>query len=139
MEFKVGQKLFFVSRVGIEKVTVENIDDHYVANEGFIQVKHHGTVDYNGKEICPTYGTSYQKNTNLFLDLETAVAFVKAKEEERYNSYLAEIKNLKDLIEFPIKNSFSDGDGCADGLIIKAYRTRAEELLGIKIESESDW
>ncbi len=51
-----------------------------------------------------------------------------------FNEYKNSIKNLKDLLEFPVKNSFSDGDGCQDGLIVKAYKERAYELTGIEIQ-----
>ena len=84
--------------------------------------------------ISTTYGDSAVRESDLFLTLEEAVAFIKKKESGMFDEYKNSIKNLKDLLEFPVKNSFSDGDGCQDGLIVKAYTERVYELTGIKIQ-----
>lgn len=126
-----GQVVYFVSRIGIEKCSIISFGSEN--NGGYIKVQHNGTVDYNGKEICPTYGESYVKESDLFLTLEEAIHSVKKSEEERINRYKNSIKTLKDLIEFPIFVSFDDGDGCQDGLVVKAYTERAQELLGIEL------
>lgn len=126
---KLGQEVFFVSRIGIERCYIISIGSEN--NGGYINVHHNGTVDYNGKLISETYGESFVRESDLFLTLEEAVAFIKKKESERFNEYKNSIKNLKDLLEFPVKNSFSDGDGCQDGLIVKAYTERVHELTGI--------
>lgn len=126
---KLGQEVFFVSRIGIESCNIVSFSD-----KGFISVHHNGTVDYNGELISPTYGDSAVRESDLFLTLEEAVAFAKKTESDRFSEYKNSIKNLKDLIEFPVKNSFSDGDGCQDGLIVKAYTERVYELTGIEIQ-----
>ena len=129
---KLGQEVFFVSRIGIERCNIISIGSEN--NGGYINVHHNGTVDYNGNIISKTYGESFVRESDLFLTLEEAVAFVKKKDLDRFNEYKNSIKNLKDLLEFPVKNSFSDGDGCQDGLIVKAYAERAYELTGIEIQ-----
>lgn len=131
---RIGQILYLNSPFGIEKVQLLAIDNE--SNKGYLKVKHIGTVDEKGKVISRTYGEGYAKEADLFLDVESTITFVKAKEEERYNNYLKEIKTLKDLITFPLYNDFSDFDGCRDELIVKAYITRAEELLGISVVKE---
>lgn len=126
---KIGQEVFFVSRIGIERCYISKIN-----NDGFISVHHNGTVNYNGELISATYGDSAVRESDLFLTLEEAVAFIKKKDSDRFNEYKNSIKNLKDLLEFPVKNSFSDGDGCQDGLIVKAYAERVYELTGLRLK-----
>lgn len=131
---KIGQEVFFASSIGIERCNIISIGSEN--NGGYINVHHNGTVNYNGELISATYGDSAVRESDLFLTLEEAVAFIKKKDSDRFNEYKNSIKNLKDLLEFPVKNSFSDGDGCQDGLIVKAYKERVFELTGIKIESD---
>lgn len=126
---KIGQEVFFVSRIGIERCNIVAF-----SNKGFVNVHHNGTVNYKGELISATYGDSAVRESDLFLTLEEAVAFIKKKDSDMFNEYKNSIKNLKDLLEFPVKNSFSDGDGCQDGLIVKAYTERVYELTGIEIQ-----
>lgn len=126
---KIGQEVFFVSRIGIERCNIVAF-----RNKGFVNVHHNGTVNYNGELISATYGDSAVRESDLFLTLEEAIAFIKKKDSDMFNKYKNSIKNLKDLLEFPVKNSFSDGDGCQDGLIVKAYTERIYELTGIEIQ-----
>ena len=126
---KIGQEVFFVSRIGIERCNIVAF-----SNKGFVNVHHNGTVNYNGELISATYGDSAVRESDLFLTLEEAIAFIKKKDSDMFNKYKNSIKNLKDLLEFPVKNSFSDGDGCQDGLIVKAYTERIYELTGIEIQ-----
>lgn len=128
---KIGQEVYCVSRVGIEKCELASFGNEN--NNGYIKIHHSSVVDYNGNEICSAYGESYARESDLFFTLKEAVAFVKKTESDRFNEYKSSIKNLKDLLEFPINNSFSDGDGCQDGLIVKAYKERIFELTGIEI------
>ena len=99
---KIGQEVFFVSRIGIERCNISKI-----SNDGFISVHYNGTVNYNGELISPTYGGSAVRESDLFLTLEEAVAFIKKKESDAFDEYKNSIKNLKDLLEFPVKNSFT--------------------------------
>lgn len=126
---KIGQEVFFVSRIGIEKCNIVAF-----SNKGFVNVHHNGTVDYNGELISATYGNSTVRESDLFLTLEETVTFIKKKESDIFNEYKNSIKNLKDLLGFPVKNSFSDGDGCQDDLIVKAYTERVYELTSIEIQ-----
>lgn len=129
---KIGQEVYCVSYVGIEKCEIISLGSENDNN--YIKVHFNGTVDYDGNKIVSTYGESYVRESDLFLTLKEAVAFVKKSESDRFNEYKNSIKNLKDLLEFPVKNSFSDGDGSQDGLIIKAYTERVFELTGIEIQ-----
>lgn len=126
---KIGQEVFFVSRIGIERCNIVAF-----SNKGFVNVHHNGTVNYNGELISATYGNSAVRESDLFLTLEEAIAFIKKKDSDMFNEYKNSIKNLKDLLEFPVKNSFSDCDGFQDGLIVKAYTERIYELTGIEIQ-----
>ncbi len=127
----IGQRVYFVSRIGVERCEIVSFSE-----EGYINVHHQGTVNWlNGEEISPTYGESYVRADDLFLTLEEAVVFIKETETKRFNDYKNSIKNLKDLLEFPIKNSFSDGDGCQDGIIVNAYKERVLELTGIELNT----
>lgn len=129
---KLNQVRYFVSRIGIEKVELIKRDSE--SKDKYVEVHHRGTVDYNGNEICPASGKSFVRREDLFFTLEEAVAFAKKKDEDTFRRYTEEIKTLKDLVEFPIRYSFNDEDGCQDGLIVDAYKKRAEELLGIQLD-----
>lgn len=132
---KIGQEVFFVSWFGeyiIERCTLISIGNEN--NGGYVKVHHNGTVDRNGELISKTYGESFVRESELFLTLKEAVASISELETERFNRYKENIKNLKDLLEFPVKYSFTDGDGCQDGIVVKAYTERAYELTGIKIQ-----
>lgn len=128
---KENQVFYKKAYVGVERVVVISLDTEH---KDYIKVQHTGTFDYNGSQICPTYGESYVKVDELFSSLQDAVDCIKKEEKIRFNSYKASIKNLKDLLEFPIVHSFSDCDGVTDGIIVKAYKERVLELTGIEIE-----
>lgn len=132
---KLGQEVFFVNWFGeynIERCTLISIGSEN--NGGYVKVHHNGTVDCNGELIAETCGESFVRESELFLTLKEAVAYITKSETERFNRYKENIKNLKDLLEFPVKYSFTDGDGCQDGIIVKAYTERAYELTGIEIQ-----
>ena len=130
-DVKIGQKLYFVNQ--LERIEECEVLDFDKRGEDCLEVHHLNTVNSNGRKIYGMHGMSYEKISNLFITLEDALAFIKAEEEKRFIEYKESIKDLKDLLNFPILNNFSDENGSQDGLMVQAYRERAFELTGIEL------
>ena len=67
---------------------------------------------------------------NIFSTKEDALAAYKRKSEEIVAKYKKEIKNLNDLLEFPL-NHCLNGSEYTDDDAIQAYKAKALELTGI--------
>lgn len=70
---------------------------------------------------------------NVFPTKEDAIAAHKRKSEENIVRYKEEIKNLNDLLEFPLNNCFC-GEEYTDYDAREAYKIRVKELTGIVLE-----
>ena len=72
---------------------------------------------------------------NIFSTKEDAIAAHKRKSDENIAKYKEEIKNLNDLLKFPLDHCFC-GEEYTDYDAIQAYKTKAFELTGIVLEED---
>ena len=83
-------------------------------------------------EMGGSFGASVD---NIFSTKEDAIAAYKRKSEENVAKYKKEIKNLNDLLEFPL-NHCLNGSEYTDYDAIQAYKTKAFELTGIVLRGD---
>lgn len=78
--------------------------------------------DTTGNASASASGTSKLK----------ALAAAEHKRQAKISEYKDEIKNLHDLLQFPLKHCLC-GDGYADLEAIDAYKTKVKELIGMEL------
>ena len=101
-------------------------------------------VDKNGKELKDGI-VRYSLNYDISIDINEVYATpmeiidaIKAEYQAEYDAIASEIKTLKELLEFPLKNGnyFSCEDGPADELVVQVYKDKAKELTGLELEDD---
>lgn len=102
-----------------------------------------GPWDYNGEHHSGylRHGDDFNMyREDLFLTFEgAALSIKKIIDKEGYDEiddYKKNIKNLQDLLEFPVKYNFFNDDEDPDkkkSKLIQAYKERAFELTGFKV------
>lgn len=80
-------------------------------------------------------GTFGARDDNTFDSKEDAIAAFKNESMRHIAKYKTEIKDLKDLLEFPLNHCFN-GEEYADYDAMEAYKIRAKELTGLTLEDE---
>ena len=85
-------------------------------------------------EIGGSFGVSAD---NIFSTEEDAITAYKRKSEENIAEYKEEIKNLNDLLKFPLNHCFC-GEEYTDYDAIQAYKTKTFELTGIVLEEDQN-
>lgn len=88
------------------------------------------TFDKDGQPLH-WYGDSYVKEGEWFDTFEELKAYVTEKSNKRIFLLKASIKDLRDLLEFPLK--YFGGDDVIDPEARTAYVERAKELCGVEI------
>ncbi len=91
-----------------------------------------GAYSVRSLDLGSSFGASIN---NIFSTKEDAIAAYKRKSKENIAKYKAEIKNLNDLLEFPLNHCFC-GEEYTDYDAIRAYKTKAFELTGIVLEED---
>lgn len=94
-----------------------------------------GYGEENGKEYykihsidnCGDFGALPE---NIYLTRDAALRGAKKASEELVCKYKSEIKNLQDLLQFPLNHCFC-GDEYTDWEAIEAYKIRVKELTGL--------
>lgn len=88
-------------------------------------------VDKNGKQVMSFGGNSSRRPQDIFKTPMEVDKYITDKEEQIYQGCLSEIKNIYDLIEFPLTHNFGE---CNENTSeVRAYKTKAKELLGVEI------
>lgn len=89
-------------------------------------------VDNNGKELNRFIGSSYRKFNEIWDSVAEALNIKKERNNKIIQEYLKEIKNIEDLVKFPINHCFC-GEKYAEEEAKAAYIIRVKELLNIQI------
>lgn len=89
-------------------------------------------VDNNGKELNRFIGSSYRKFNEIWDSVAEALNIKKERNNKIIQEYLKEIKNIEDLVKFPINHCFC-GEEYTEEEAKAAYIIRVKELLNIQI------
>lgn len=129
---KVGDIAYFYEHWSnsIEKCQIEELKE--IDGVKTAEVRSIGTVDIEGEIICNTYGTSTRKIENLYSSCRAAYKAYYDKFNDFKNKYIEEIKDLKDLLKFPL-NHCLNGEEYTDYKAKAAYKQRVNELVGIDL------
>ena len=94
-------------------------------------------VDENGEELTDDvirYSLDYDISIaidEVYATPMEVVDVIKAEHQARYDAIASEMKTLKELLEFPLKNGDSFGyEYGRSELVIQVYKDRAKELTG---------
>lgn len=102
-------------------------------NKGF-HIHYEGIVDRNGNIIDSFVGNSVRIFNDIWLTAKDAYLAVETRMNERINTYLDEINNIEDLVQFPLDHCFC-GEEYTDYAAIDAYKIKVKEFLNIDIKS----
>lgn len=89
-------------------------------------------VDNNGKELNRFTGSSYRNFNEIWDSVAEALNIKKERNNKIIQEYLKEIKNIEDLVKFPINHCFC-GEEYTEEEAKAAYIIRVKELLNIQI------
>ena len=122
--FENGRTVFVNSTYNTaEECTVVSFTEHESSTGESVYVVH-STV--NGG----TFGVTAD---NVFPSKLKALAAAEIERQNKISEYKREIKNLNDLLQFPLHHCFC-GDEYTDWEAVEAYKTRAKELTGLNCE-----
>lgn len=96
------------------------------------KIKYRAFVDPDGKETEPFQGTSYRADSDLWTTAKEAYETLQMQDERETQKYMTEIKTVKDLVLFPLDYCLN-GEEYTNYNARRAYKQRAEELLGIEV------
>lgn len=82
------------------------------------------------------HGTQWVKKDDCYATKEDLIDAIQEESDRRVNDFLAEIKNVNDLVQFMYDNIIT-AEEYADWDAIKAVRMAAENLLGIDLEQDN--
>lgn len=96
-------------------------------------------VDKDGKKLKGSKILNYNINIDIneiYATPMEIIDVIKAEYQAEYDAIASEMKTLKELLEYPLKNGnyFSCEDGPADELVIQVYKDKAKELTGLELE-----
>lgn len=94
-----------------------------------------GVADINGNIIEPDSGDFDCRESAMFITAEDAYncecAVDSRQLHEKWDMYVKEINNISDLLRFPFKHNLTNTN--RDDIAYGVYKTKANELFGIKI------
>lgn len=134
-KLKIGDIAYFQEfwSGAIEKCKIKEISEQ--DGNVLAEVKSIASVDRNGEKICDTYGTSTRLLDHLFATHQEAFADADRNFANIKSKYLNEIKDLEDLLRFPMEHCFN-GEEYTEYEAIAAYKQRVKELVGIDLDKE---
>ncbi len=97
-----------------------------------VSIKYECYVDSNDNFICSFGGNSFARFENLY---ETAQSAFEVREHEllaKVEKYCKEITDVPSLLKFPLEHCLN-GEEYTNYAAIKAYKTRAKQLLDIDL------
>lgn len=112
------------------KIT-ETYPDDTVMTEGVC------TVDKHNQPIQTQHGHFKVPREKIYLTAEDAHSAQDARNNQFVQMYCDKIKDLNDLISFPLHHCF-DGAEFTDDNAVKAYKICAKKLLNIDLDVDSD-
>lgn len=83
------------------------------------------------------HGTQWVEKDSCYASKEDLIDAIQEESDRRVNEFLAQIKNVNDLVQFMYDNTVSMTDEYTDWDARKAARMAADNLLGIDLEQDN--
>ena len=124
VKFKTGSTVFVNSAyITAEECTIVSFTEHESSTGEDVYV-------VNSAVTGGTFGVTAD---NVFPSKAKALAAAEIERQNKINEYKHEIKNLNDLLQFPLHHCFC-GDEYTDWNAVEAYKARVKELTGVNCE-----
>ena len=143
---KIGETVFYKESWtnNIIKGVVSNIDTdldgnkvYFTENECFVDSKGNPLEITGDEALFRSVADIGHYQSDLYTDIKSAKKEFDKKEKALYDSYCAEIRDLKTLLVFPLKHYLQENK-LTDIIALKAYRKRARDLFGVWINIENE-
>ena len=123
-KFAIGDTVFVNSPYNVaEKCIVDNLNPYLSEN-----------IAYYVKSI-DNFGSFYTNEDTMFETKDKALDAYKRKCDELVESYKEDIKDLKTLLEFPLRHCFCEGE-YTEYEAKEAYVLKVKELTGIDLKEQ---
>lgn len=88
-------------------------------------------IEYNESTYEKNYDTIYTTSNTIFANINDALDYQENQRQYKISQYRSEIKNIDDLLRFPLNHQLKGDDynECA----LEAYMQKAKELSGIEL------
>lgn len=88
-------------------------------------------IEYNESTYEKNYDTIYTTSNTIFANINDALDYQENQRQYKISQYRSEIKNIDDLLRFPLNHQLKGDDynECA----LEAYMQKAKELYGIEL------
>lgn len=88
-------------------------------------------IEYNESTYEKNYDTIYTTSNTIFANINDALDYQENQRQYKISQYRSEIKNIDDLLRFPLNHQLKGDDynECA----LEAYMQKAKELCGIEL------
>ncbi len=88
-------------------------------------------IEYNESTYEKNYDTIYTTSNTIFANINDALDYQENQRQYKISQYHSEIKNINDLLRFPLNHQLKGDDynECA----LEAYMQKAKELYGIEL------
>lgn len=88
-------------------------------------------IEYNESTYEKNYDTIYTTSNTIFANINDALDYQENQRQYKISQYLREIKDINDLLRFPLNHQLKGDDynECA----LEAYMQKAKELYGIEL------
>lgn len=132
---QIGDTVYFYEHWGhsVEKGTIKEFKD--CDGVKCAEVKSIEAVNENGEKVGNTYGTSTRALQHLYGTAKEVFEAHRNKSEATVRQYCKEIKDVGDLLTFPLYNCLN-GEEYTNYDAIKAFKQRAKELLGFEFDDK---
>ena len=133
-KFKAGDTAYVIAAWtdNIVKCRIEKKDED--ESKGIIYwYEYMNDVDKDGNDTEKAYGHYGSYENDLYKSAKEAYTARENKHLERQSQFMAQIRNVEDLMRFPLDNCFC-GEEYTDHDAVIAYKQRTKELMGIDLE-----
>lgn len=136
MKFEVGDTVYFQEHWSKNLVegTITKLFPSDFSTEG-IRCNNCYFVNQDGVRIGKMVGEVGAFAGEYFSSVERLLEYIKQRDRARVNKMKDSIKNLNDLLAFPLDHCFC-GEEYTDYDAIKAYKERVFELTGTDLDKE---
>lgn len=88
-------------------------------------------IEYNESTYEKNYDTIYTTSNTIFANINDALDYQENQRQYKISQYRSEIKNIDDLLRFPLNHQLKGDDynECA----LEAYMQKAKELYDIEL------
>lgn len=124
-KLEIGTEVWYESWDSLHSGKITEFDDE----------KHPDRVMVEGTRS--DHGTQWVKKDGCYASKEDLIDAIQEESDRRVNEFLAQIKNVNDLVQFMYDNTVSMTDEYTDWDARKAARMAADNLLGIDLEQDN--